>query len=450
MCQDGVAFSPPLSSASLPPDKSGCLFPSKKDPSSAPLGKHPLESTTSPVENDWKARRRAAFRVLNSEQKMLLKLTSLFTAEAKKKEQAGDKAGAKKVLQVMRHSVIKCGADTIPAERRDKKTGQKVLTGAPGQAEVHAAGGDGHGHVWVGIKRCASTWFCPVCGPKIMSRRRQEVEKCVAQMRKENKHFIFCTFTFPHTFGAPLEEYTNKLRDVLRMFRAGRAWSLFKKRVGLVGYIRAQEVTHGKSGWHPHFHELLITDELSEREAKAAADFLQRRWVDTCKKAGLITDKKLAHAYAHAADIRIGADPVSQAYLSKVVAWELSSTTTKSTRAEGNRQPFQILSAACAGDKQAKILWFEYMLGMYRKAALYWSPGLKAACKIDELTDEEILDGEVDKQPLLVASSTSFLKIARRRLQVPILELTESGQTKKIEKIDLRLRLSLGYPEQQE
>lgn len=426
---------------------------SSLSPSHAPtgaLGNIPVESTTCTAENDWKARRRAAFKVLNAEQKLLSHLTPAFTSEVKKRQESGDNEGAKLVMQVMRHSVRKCGNDTIPAERFDKKKGCRVATGAPGQAEVHAAGGDGHGHVWVGIKRCASTWFCPVCGPKIMSRRRQEVEKCVAQMRKENKHFIFCTFTFPHTYGAPLEEYTNKLRDVLRMFRAGRAWSLFKKRVGLVGYIRAQEVTHGKAGWHPHFHELLITDELSAQEAKAAADFLQRRWVDTCKKAGLIADKKLAAAYAHAADIRVGADPVSQAYLAKVVAWELSSVTTKSTRQEGNRQPFQILSDACAGDKQAKILWFEYMLGMYRKAALYWSPGLKAMCGIDEKTDEELLDGEVEKQPLLIASAGAFIRIARRRLQVPLLELTEANKFQTIKKIDFKLRLSLGYPEQLE
>lgn len=418
--------------------------PSSNAPAGA-LGNIPVESPTCQPENGWKAKRRAAFRVLNAEQKMLSHLTPIFTSEVKKRQESGDVDGAKLVMQVMRHSVRKCGCDTIPAERRDKKTGQLVPTGAPGQAEVHAAGedGSGHGHVWVGVKRCASTWFCPVCGPKIMSRRRQEVEKCVELMKKENKHFIFCTFTFPHEYGAPLTEYMDKLRNVLRMFRKGKTWDLFRKRVGLVGYIRAQEVTHGKSGWHPHFHELLITDELTAKEAKAAAKFLQQRWVDTCKKAGLIPDKKLADAYAHAADIRVGADPVSQAYLAKVVAWELSSVTTKATKQQGSRQPFNILADACAGDKQAKVLWFEYMLGMYRKAALYWSPGLKAMCGIDEKTDEEILEGEVEKQPLLIASAGAFIKIARRKLQVPLLELTEANKLRTIQKISNRLDLNL-------
>ena len=409
---------------------------------SAVLGNIPAESTTCV----WKVKRRAAFKVLSAEQKLLSHLTPLFTSEVKKRQESGDNEGAKLVMQVMRHSVRKCGCDTIPAERFDKKKNCKVATGAPGQAEVHAAGEDGTGHVWVGVKRCASTWFCPVCGPKIMSRRRGEVEDCVEQMKAEEKNFMFCTFTFPHEYGAPLVQYMDKLRDVLRMFRKGKTWDLFKKRVGLVGYIRAQEVTHGQNGWHPHFHELMITKRLSQSEAEAAASFLAKRWVDTCRKAGLVSDAKAADAYAHAAEVRCGADPVSQAYLSKIVAWELSSVTTKASKTKG-LQPFQILSNACAGDTKSKYLWAEYMVGMYRKAALYWSPGLKALCGIEEKTDEQLLDGEVEKEPILIASSGAFLRIAKRRLQVPLLELTEADRMATVKKIDQRLMLHLVYGE---
>lgn len=408
------------------------------------LGNIPAESTTCSA----KVRRRAAFKVLNAEQKLLSHLTPIFTSEVKKKQGIGDVDGAKLVMQVMRHSVRKCGCDTIPAERWDKKKNCRVATGAPGQAEVHAAGEDSSGHVWVGVKRCASTWFCPVCGPKIMARRRGEIERAIEIMKEDGRQFIFCTFTFPHVYGAPLVEYMDKLRSVLKSFRSGRQWELFKKRVGLIGYIRAQEVTHGNNGWHPHFHELLITKALSSDEAEAAASFLSKRWVDTCKKAGLISDKKLSEAYAHAVDVRCGADAVSQAYLSKVVAWELSSVTTKATKTKG-LQPFQILANACAGDGQSKKLWIEFMLGMYRKAALYWSPGLKAMCEIEEKTDEQLLDGEVEEQPILIASAGAFLRIAKRRLQVPILELTESDSFRIIKKIDTRLNLNLVYGEGQ-
>ena len=120
--------------------------------------------------------------------------------------------------------------------------------------------------------------------------------------------------------------------------------------------------------------------------------------------------------------------------------------TTKATKTKG-LQPFQILANACGGDAQSKKLWIEYMLGMYRKAALYWSPGLKAMCGIEEKTDEEILDGEVDEQPILIASAGAFLRIAKRRLQVPLLELTESDQFRTIKKIDFKLNLNLVYGE---
>ena len=412
------------------------------------LGNIPAEPSPCGAENSWKAKRRAAFRVLNAEQKLLPKMTNLFMEEYEKKVLAGDKDGAKKVLKVMRHSVQKCGADTIPAYRFNPKTGKRVETGAPGQAEVH--GCEGPGHVWVGVKRCASTWFCPVCGPKIMSRRRQEVEKGIAFLKNYDggKHFIFMTLTFPHTYGTSLVEYMDKLQMVLRQFRLGKTWQNFKKRIGLVGYIRAQEVTHGSAGWHPHFHELMITKPLTKKEARDAEAFLSKRWVDMCKKAGLIKHGKIADARAHAVDIRCGADPVSQAYLAKVCAWELSSTTTKATRQVGSRQPFQILADACVGDKQSIRLWSEYMLGMYRKAALYWSPGLKKLCEIEEISDEAILDGEVEKKPILIAEPGAFIQIARRRLQIPILELTEADRMDTIRVIDKKLRLRLVFGEE--
>jgi hypothetical protein len=408
------------------------------------LGNIPTESPTCGISDSLKSKRRAAFRVLDAEQKLLSSLYPAFLNEAKKRQVEGDADGAKLAMQVSRHHVRKCCRDTVPAERRDKKTGQMVATGAPGQAEVHAAGGESSSHVWVGVKHCASTWFCPVCGPKVMARRRQEIEKCVELMKSGGQQFMFCTFTFPHTYGAPLSTYMDKLRDVLKMFRRGKSWDLFKKRVEMVGYIRAQEVTHGNHGWHPHYHELLITKALSKEEAESAAAFLSKRWVDVCRRAGLISDEKAQDAYAHAVDVKSGADPVTQEYLSKLVCWELSSVTTKATKTKG-LQPFQILSNACNGDGKSKKLWVEYMLGMYRKAALYWSPGLKELCGIDELTDEQLLEGEVEKEPVLIASSRAFLHIAKRRLQVPILELTEEQRMGTVRKIDSKLGLHLIY-----
>ena len=345
-------------------------------------------------------------------------------------------------MQVMRHCVRKCCKDTVPAERRDIKTGKMVPTGAPGQAEVRSTGEAGK-HVWIGVKHCASTWFCPVCGPKIMARRRGEVERCTDKMLSDGKQFIFCTYTFPHVYRTNLVEHMDKLQDVLKMFRKGRAWDLFRKRIGLVGYIRAQEVTHGHNGWHPHFHELMITKPLTESEAQAASDFLSKRWVDVCRKAGLISDAKAADAYAHAVDVRAGLTRFL-VYLAKVVAWELSSVTTKATKTKG-LQPFQILANACAGDAQSKKLWVEYMLGMYRKAALYWSPGLKALCEIDELTDEELLEGEVEKEPILIASPRAFFADSKEAAASAALEFTEANKMAAVRRVDDAMGLNLVY-----
>jgi len=41
---------------------------------------------------------------------------------------------------------------------------------------------------------------------------------------------------------------------------AGRQWIQFKETFGLVGTIKAVEVTHGGNGWHPHIHVLFFVD----------------------------------------------------------------------------------------------------------------------------------------------------------------------------------------------
>jgi hypothetical protein len=53
-----------------------------------------------------------------------------------------------------------------------------------------------------------------------------------------------------------------------------------RDRFGLVGYVRATEVTHGRSGWHPHLHVLLMTDRvLTLDELRELHQFVRERWI---------------------------------------------------------------------------------------------------------------------------------------------------------------------------
>ena len=90
---------------------------------------------------------------------------------------------------------------------------------------------------WTWLVRCASVWFCPVCAPKIMSRRRQELQKGIEVFKRHSFYFAFVTLTIPHSYGVPLIEYMEKLKSVLKEFRGGKAWDKFKKELVCVDIL---------------------------------------------------------------------------------------------------------------------------------------------------------------------------------------------------------------------
>lgn len=384
--------------------------------------------------------RRLEWKKLQKIQAIFPEISSLIKAKGRADYLADDKK-KDRYKKAANHSLRKCGCQVVPSERKNRKTGETIQTKAPGTAQVKIFPGGSMGWTW--LVRCASVWFCPVCAPKIMSRRRQELQKGIEAFKSHSFYFAFVTLTIPHAYGVPLVEYMEKLQAVLKRFRSGKSWTNLKKRIGMRGYIRAQEVTCGKrTGWHPHFHELLVLEKkLSKAEQSELTDFLKRRWVRLCIEEGITSTEKERDHLRYGVDVRCGSDPVSQEYLAKTVSWELSSLTTKAVREEDRFQPLALasmLTDAEATEKEKKWaahLWSEYMIGMYARVAVYWSPGLKKFCGIEEKTDAELLEGEAESGPIIETDAAGFRRVAWKRLQVPLLELCEKVKLLRTEHI---------------
>lgn len=384
--------------------------------------------------------RRLEWKKLQNMQALFPEISSKIKALGRSDYMADDKK-KDRYKKAATHSLRKCGCQVVPSERKNCKTGEMIQTKAPGTAQVKVFPGGSMGWTW--LVRCASVWFCPVCAPKIMSRRRQELQKGIEIFQRQNFYFAFVTLTIPHVYGVPLIEYMEKLKSVLKEFRGGKAWDKFKKRIGMRGYIRAQEVTCGKrTGWHPHFHELLILEKkLTKVEQKELAGFLSKRWVQLCIKHGITPNEKQFDHSRYGVDVRCGSDPVSQEYLAKTVSWELSSLTTKAAREDARFQPLALVSMMTdkeATEKEktwATHLWSEYMVGMYGRVAVYWSPGLKRFCGIPELSDAELLEGDAESGPIIETDVAGFRRVAWKRLQVPLLELCEKVKLLRTEQI---------------
>lgn len=178
-----------------------------------------------------------------------------------------------------------------------------------------------------------------------------------------------------------------------------------RERTGFKGAVRALETTYGENGWHPHTHELLFLkgdDEqiLSELEA------LRQYWTSAVMKAGLGQCNQ--HGFT------VGNADEAAAYVSKFgdiepaprwdTAREMTRQHSKIARKKG-RTPFAILFDAMNGDGEAKALFREYAEQFKGKRQLYYTPGLRDALGLGEVSDQdlaEVDEKDKDEEPSIV------------------------------------------------
>ena len=141
------------------------------------------------------------------------------------------------------------GVSELPRVRRCGKvpTGDTVV--------AMDNGGVAH---FAGLQSCGSIWACPVCSAKIRNVRSEEIAGAAGKWDRDGNTVLMVTLTAPHDMGMALKPLLEVIAGSFRQVIAGRPWLRVKKQVGIVGTIRAVEVTHGENGWHPHLHVLVF------------------------------------------------------------------------------------------------------------------------------------------------------------------------------------------------
>jgi len=117
---------------------------------------------------------------------------------------------------------------------------------------------------WRGLKRCDSVHACPTCNRRISLERAEVLQASVAAHRsaRGDESLLMVTLTNAHRHDDSLAEMRRaqpRIWVYVKGHRRFRAWC--KAHGGLVGQVRATEVTHGINGWHPHQHVLLYLGE---------------------------------------------------------------------------------------------------------------------------------------------------------------------------------------------
>ena len=261
-----------------------------------------------------------------------------------------------------------------------------------------------------GLQTCGSVWACPVCSAKIAERRRAEIIAAMAAHKAAGGCMNLLTLTAPHQRVDQLGDLLKKQALALKKMFSDKTVRKVFSDMGVVGQIRALEVTHGRlsefnNGWHPHYHLLLFCGsgvDLARFDGPQMKDWAARlymRWAACCEGAGLGTP-----SFAHGLKLDDGSKAAR--YVSK---WGLEDEMTKghTKKAIQGETPFDFLRAYLAdkADKQAGALFKEFAETFKGKRQLHWSKGLKKRYAIGESTDEE-LAAQMDDHAAMLGTIT--------------------------------------------
>lgn len=250
------------------------------------------------------------------------------------------------------------------------------------------------------VHTCGSVWMCAVCAAKITSGRRNELVAGIAGWRDRGGEVYLATRTISHdkySLTLPQLIGAEGLAGALSRAKGGRRFAALNAAAGVVGTVRALEVTHGEiNGWHPHTHELIFA-RPGERERLLSH---RTRWIRELIKRGLAgmrdtmtraeRAEQLRYLRRHAYTVQLGdkaAEYVAKFGMEPTTEnggrWGHASELTKGHQKTGQRltgrTPFGLLALNVEGDHRAGYLFREFALAFRGRSQLYWSPGLRAA-----------------------------------------------------------------------
>lgn len=309
----------------------------------------------------------------------------------------------------------------------------RISKAAP--VEVYRAKRFGRCH-YGGLQRCSSVWVCPVCAAKISERRRAELASAIEQHRASGGDVVLMTLTNSHGREDVLATLLASQAVALDSFRTWRAGRELFAAFGVIGMIRALEVTHGQAnGWHPHYHFLLFVDRARSKAAMAAwRDQVAEFWRKCCASAGVPLPSN-----ERGVDVRDGT--YAATYASK---WGLESEMTKAHVKRGrksSRTPFDMLRALLAGDdRTAGALFVQFAEAFKGKRQLVWSRGLKDRFRINGLSDEAIAESKDDPSDVLgLLEYKDWQLICHYEQRADVLSAAERGGWPAVEDLLWRL-----------
>lgn len=269
-------------------------------------------------------------------------------------------------------SVVWCGMKPLSCGTRSKKVG------------VFVRNRRGNGRAcFSGLTRCGSVWSCPVCSARLWAARRDELGAVVAGALSEGLQVGMVTLTLRHDSASALPELLDGLAAGWRSSQQSRRVREASKALGVVGFVRRTEITHGhRNGWHPHLHILIVaandqtevSTELPWTELlwNEFADALREQWIASAESLGLKAPSAARGLHLKVFDFagssrRSGSEEIASRYLTKGGSFlgavgEFVDSDGKRAK-NHNRTSWELLAAAMSGRRSARERW-----GVYEQA----------------------------------------------------------------------------------
>ena len=307
-------------------------------------------------------------------------------------------------------------ASTILHDQRICKCGKKP-TSSKVKVLKHVDTGKAH---FSGLQTCGSVWSCPSCSSKISERRRLEISTAVDAWIAKGGEVLLVTLTFPHSRDDKLKDLLLKQSEASKKFKGRSAYSKHLRSLyGIKGTIRSLETTHSDAnGWHPHLHELWFVDRgfsiVNLRK------YVYSAWASACIDSGLERP-----SIANGVDIRSG--DFAAAYVAKWgLDYEIAKAHIKKGKAKTSKTPFQFLDEYAQGNRVAGALFREYAQAFKGKRQLFWSRGLKAFFNIEQKSDKELLEEQIEEaKEIITIHYADWLNVVKHKSQAYILSLAE-------------------------
>ncbi len=235
------------------------------------------------------------------------------------------------------------------------------------------------------LMRCGNVWCCPVCAAKVSEKRRGELETGITNHRAAGGVVLLVSFTVAHGIGDDLPLLLQRFTAAERSMKRSGGYVRLRGRVGLVGTVRAFEVTYGRAnGFHPHAHALYFV--AADIDVTAFAAELFRLWEHAAEGQGLTMNSR-------GLDVRATVGAVGSYVAKWGAAAELTNASAKRGRV-GGLTPWELLAHFDAtGETWARDRFRDYAGAFKGRHQLTYSHGLKAALDLGvvaEKTDAEL------------------------------------------------------------